>query len=232
MGEIFRKAYLVFAWLGKEDKYSRFATKWMREAELKALSIEEYNDLSTFFSRTYWSRLWIVQKLILAQRVVFICGGTMFSWHNIQIINAGVPVGTGGYYDRINAPNASALCSPYLNSDFITLDSVLESVHGQAKFQCQLPPDVVYGLLSLIAPTARIPVDYSLSLTELMMSVVDRMLSSHQKHQPVEYSRHLLYMQNLLVHVIEACCRAMGIPRPPELDSQSLGSKVRNYYTE
>jgi hypothetical protein len=223
MGEIFRRAYNVIAWLGMEDDNSRFTITWMQKVERRAaqLSIKEKNYLWAFFSRRYWSRLWIVQELLLAQEVVFLCGTMTFTWHDIPTICL------RDAYMMYNTPNASALCQLFQQSKPLTLSSALQSIHGKASFQCTLPHDVVYGLLGLVSPTERVPVDYSMSLTEMIVQVVDHALPYLVEIDVYEAPDAVLPSLQLLLDV---CYRAMGIPWVQQLDLKFSCSKVVQYF--
>jgi hypothetical protein len=222
MGEIFRRAHLVIAWVGKEDKDSEFTIKWMKRTDLVAtdLSLDQQEHLWAFFSRNYWSRVWIVQELILASEVVFMCGYTTFTWHDIQT------VGSGNSYMMYNAPNVSALCRLRLDAKPKTLRSALNSIHGSAPFQCQLPHDVVYGLLGLVSPTERVVVDYASTLQDVVTNVVEQSLSNIVEEIKNSQFRYEHFMVFALERVVDICCRAMSIPYPQTLNRRILWFKV------
>jgi hypothetical protein len=222
MGEIFRRAHLVIAWVGTEDKDSEFTIKWMKRTDLAAtdLSPDQQEHLWAFFSRNYWSRVWIVQELILASEVVFVCGCTTFTWHDIQ------KVGSGSSYMMYNAPNVSALCRLHLDAKPKTLRSALDAIHGNAPFQCHLPHDVVYGLLGLVSPTERVVVDYASTPQDVVTNVVEQSLPSiieevKRSQFPYEY-----FMVYALERLVDICCRAMSIPYLQTLDRRRLWFKV------
>jgi hypothetical protein len=191
----------------------------MQKAERTAaqLSTEEEEHLWASFSRSYWNRLWIVQELLLVQQVVFICGCATFTWHDIQ------KGSLGDTYMSITrrAPNASALCQLFQKSKPLALSSALHLIHGKALFHCELPHDVVYGPVGLVS------VDYSTSLTEVIVQVIDHALPSIVEVDPYKTPDWVLLSLELLLNV---CYRSMGITQPRELDLRFLCSKVVKYY--
>jgi hypothetical protein len=223
MGEIFRRAEVVFAWLGVEDVESRFTIDWMRKQKpaVLQLSFQEQENLWAFFSRSYWSRLWIVQELILAREVVFICGHATFTWRDLQ------KVCLGDDFMSYNAPKASALCRLYIKTEPATLLSALRSIHGKAPFQCELPQDVVYGLLGLVPPSERILADYSMTLEDLIVNILEHCLPYLKTDDPYGSPYVVAESGWLLINV---CLRAMDIPCPEYMTYEFLRSKVVKYF--
>jgi hypothetical protein len=97
MGDIFSKASEVIAWLGPERWNSDRAMEFMKyfgkvaaevlqkepmldwgkpisREECRAHDEESWFALDCLFFRRYWTRLWIVQELLLAKRVILRCG--------------------------------------------------------------------------------------------------------------------------------------------------------------
>lgn len=77
MGRIFRCASHTIAWLGPEADFSALAMGCMSNREL-ALTV--ISALRKLFNRTYFRRLWIVQEVVLAQKLHFACGQSTVSW--------------------------------------------------------------------------------------------------------------------------------------------------------
>lgn len=50
---------------------------------LDQLSEEDWSDLSNFFSRDYWTRIWVVQEIANAQSVELHCGRNSISWDSL-----------------------------------------------------------------------------------------------------------------------------------------------------
>ncbi|KAH8647728.1 heterokaryon incompatibility protein-domain-containing protein [Xylariales sp. PMI_506] len=104
MGDIYRKAQVCIVWLGEKDDYAMVALQvavnlienpettkelgmfqdrkvknWPRALDfcsraMHKLSNEEHIALAAFTSRLWFSRIWVLQEAILAQRGVILCG--------------------------------------------------------------------------------------------------------------------------------------------------------------
>lgn len=82
----------VIVWLGKEDDDSDVAVSMVADfngSSRSALaSTNETQDslkpLSMLFSRPYWSGLWILQEIILAQQLLVCCGTMVYSWSQLE----------------------------------------------------------------------------------------------------------------------------------------------------
>ena len=101
MFEIYTKASVVVAWLGEEDKYTVPALRllyglsglwdwWSDDAKAAIRHLahnEEFKSfwlaLGHFFARTWWTRMWIVQEIVLAKDAILVCGRWCVSWDRL-----------------------------------------------------------------------------------------------------------------------------------------------------
>ncbi|KAI4184727.1 MAG: hypothetical protein L6R41_004543 [Letrouitia leprolyta] len=110
MKDIYANASHVFVWLGEEDEYTRPALELLitlgskdldvlrevdplspwaetkpRTREVLGLSIEEgdWKALAYFYRRAWFSRVWILQEVRMAQRTVYYCGNYNVSMDNL-----------------------------------------------------------------------------------------------------------------------------------------------------
>lgn len=88
MGSIYRKAKAVVVWLGDEDDFSAIAIsaldnlssrRGMQQAP-EATNVALVN----FFSRPWFSRVWVVQEFSPGRDVTFMCGQHSFRWEKIE----------------------------------------------------------------------------------------------------------------------------------------------------
>lgn len=103
MGAIYSQAQRVIAWLGREDEASTTAFRLFAQAAqgpvrltesqhggrrdmMEIPTTQELENLRQFCSRPYWSRLWIVQELLLAHDVTIQCGRQWTDWTNMYTI--------------------------------------------------------------------------------------------------------------------------------------------------
>ncbi|KAH8807332.1 heterokaryon incompatibility protein-domain-containing protein [Xylogone sp. PMI_703] len=113
MGTIYKQAELCIAWLGEGDSHTRLAlrvsSEWGNSAELRSAYLdgyyptkfrnlfgirfaaaqdEEIISLAVLLSRTYFSRIWIFQEVILARKVMLICGAQNCNFLSILRMSA------------------------------------------------------------------------------------------------------------------------------------------------
>lgn len=79
MGEVFQRAVEVLVWLGAEDETSNQAMEMVAsranlDQEIPKSSVREYDTVERLLSRSYFSRLWIVQEVMLAEKITLFCG--------------------------------------------------------------------------------------------------------------------------------------------------------------
>ena len=102
MGRIYQSATGVLAWLGLLDDSSIVAIEYLSEfgmelEELRRLNTDAFDiykkikAITSFCTRDYWSRLWIIQELVVASRVTLHCGTWSSDWALISsfVTNAG-----------------------------------------------------------------------------------------------------------------------------------------------
>jgi hypothetical protein len=84
MRHIFAKAKLVVAWLGPEQNGSNdaitYCSRPAHEALIGYVPGEIVEALNIMYQRPYWSRLWIVQELCVANEILLVCGRATMTW--------------------------------------------------------------------------------------------------------------------------------------------------------
>lgn len=107
MGKIYRQAHLVNVWLGPAAHDSDILIKACNTISIPATmrGIKGYQRatsnliealhsfgpsvnlaLDASFRRSYWSRLWIIQEVILAKDIVVFCGTEKTPWQNLFLL--------------------------------------------------------------------------------------------------------------------------------------------------
>lgn len=156
--------------------------------------------LAALCSSPYWNRLWIVQEILLAKKLTIYAGienGMSFSWDEwskarkalgnipaewqlppvamdaLEIIMSSLPV----HFDKQRERGAGSW----------PLHALLSMCESSL---CQEPRDKIYGLLSLAADfqAGDIAIDYSKSLFDLYIDIVEFHNSSHRKRQELSFS--------------------------------------------
>ncbi|EHK50826.1 hypothetical protein TRIATDRAFT_210557 [Trichoderma atroviride IMI 206040] len=89
MGDIYRQARVVLVWLGpatpESDVIFDMCETHVVSAEHDALATISWEGeigdaLDTIYQRSYWTRLWIIQELLLAKSIIFFCGPKLTTW--------------------------------------------------------------------------------------------------------------------------------------------------------
>lgn len=127
MGDIYRHAHEVIAWLGPagEDGYPAFDLFLTISAESQHtengkhwgpasnpgttsvnLRAEELKAVISLLARSWWRRMWTVQELLLAKKLTFMCG-------NRQLPAEDMFATSDSYYAHVES-----CCEPYFRSTF------------------------------------------------------------------------------------------------------------------
>lgn len=157
--------------------------------------------LADFFARTYWSRLWILQEVMLAKKLEVMCGYNRVKWESLSttmrwvddLVAAGsVSEIRGAFTDQaddvadlrlrtLNYPDAKHIIPPNVRAILRRAElASRQSTNSWAPLssgdfadsKCENILDRIYGLLGLLPKDANIAVDYSKSAEELMIHVL------------------------------------------------------------
>ena len=181
MGQLFSQASLVSSWLGPAQKNDDKAMGLIRR---RNLDVEPWYwpTITTFCNREYWTRMWIVQEIIQAKRLLLLCGSQTLSFSDLYdfVIDLNdykkVPYGPDGeiwlqpLIKGINSSGLRAVVSvretlekKSKTRERFTLHSAITHTYKQ---QCADDRDRVYALLSLVPSTSIVP-NYSKSIGDL-----------------------------------------------------------------
>ncbi|KAL8948149.1 MAG: hypothetical protein Q9222_005637 [Ikaeria aurantiellina] len=90
MKEIYREASRVLMWLGESDRDIRRAMTFLKRRRLFQLLTEDELDpfipgLTKIFERPWWSRIWVVQEILVATKPPLLgCGRKWLSWEDLS----------------------------------------------------------------------------------------------------------------------------------------------------
>jgi hypothetical protein len=208
MGEIYRKAKSVIAWLGEEGEHDAAAFELMRHLcpSSKAPTKEEMlkdvfswtlftedltlypgivntsAGLSSLWSRPWFSRVWIVQEMVVTDNLTFRSGKSVieseiFFRGSLRLTRSSyitaLALGRISVPDRIHFKN---LLSIYLLRLEIKLDEaernsthLLDIVNRTRTLQATDPRDKVYALIGLATDTSHDYIDYAKDLREVLI---------------------------------------------------------------
>lgn len=149
MSMIFSSATAVLSWLGNDPISEKAARDFNAKKQVSALI--------QLLRNPYFSRMWIIQEVLLAREVQVLCGRVWISFadmHQCMTRNPQV---------EKSVENASAylLRDYHKNQHTRNLAQCVESYHRNI---CKLPQDKVYALQGLVRAEERIKVYYDESV--------------------------------------------------------------------
>jgi len=174
MGEIFGKAERVNTWLGFADAEIDEAFTCVKEIARtqrdeswpvpQTISEQAKQSMSLFQGRTYWSRAWIIQELVLARDISFFWETSSLSWWDIM--------SAVSMFEKERAPTIRAIAA--MRDSDAGQRSFEELFARFGHLECALDHDEFYSLYDMVKDTLNLgsdfPLpDYALYITEVFM---------------------------------------------------------------
>jgi len=210
MGEIYRGAHLVRVWLGKSRYGSSEAIAFLQRLAgpdygHHQRSANPWESLLGLCCRKYWTRIWIVQELLLARQGIVHCGDDQVSLSECtraqavlaEMVNSRGATRTIGGAPRtirkiVQSPAMKLLQKRQRNNK----SGIFELLDAFRQSQCSLRHDKLYGLLGLAkdVPTGSFITDYDLELFDVMVDLVLLYLKLRpQTPRSVSFLRNKVY---------------------------------------
>ena len=222
MADLYGSASAVYAWLGAGDRSTNVAIEfvnklrvappeWRKSPEARKMRRAGRVGFHSLAKRIFWSRLWIIQEVVLAKQLHVVVDRGMVDWN--WITSAFEKVKFNGfsshYLDSEHKEvfkHIRALRKAQTRGSHPEISSLLNDFRY---CQCQDPRDRVYGMLGLLdAQTrSRILVDYSHTLIELFV-LNSRLLgprSSKAKELIVQYPALDIFDSSIFESVAQTC---------------------------
>lgn len=193
MKTIYEKATEVIVWLGpsyqdsdlaiqlvRELYQHRNSTRWITKRFSKPDIREKLLSLWNVLSRDYWGRIWIVQELTVAKRIVFYCGGNSLKAKHLYTVqqlfrrmleldgfsrDLLCDVLPGNAYARSRLLDGGIQAMSYWKQELVSIrPSFYNYLLHHFKRQASDPRDMIYGLAALANETSnyKVVVDYNL----------------------------------------------------------------------
>ena len=121
--------------------------------------------LKALFRRRYWTRLWVIQEIMQARRLLLLCGDRCIQWAALEAFQDWIRLNRELKFNQFH--NTKGILPRPVHS---ILESKRRWGHGHewtasyrslrhvittyADFECELAVDKVYGLLGLVFPEA------------------------------------------------------------------------------
>jgi hypothetical protein len=191
MRQIYERAQRVTVWLGPESESSSLAFNFMkfisadrRKRAMKSEKLDgtahysgfqkELEAVKKLCQRPYWERLWIVQEVVVSQVAELYCGRDHMSWDDFSRFQKCLEDGDieADGDDSIQKSLAFNLDQyrAYQQTDYSNLIELLESFSSSLCFEVR---DKIYGLVGLAKDTADFRIDYSRSLFDIFVDVIE-----------------------------------------------------------
>jgi hypothetical protein len=214
-----------------------YGSEWMHASITKQPKFWE--ELAAIFELPYWSRLWIIQEVVLARKLSLLWGVDMCDWDSFS----GFRLTLKSYLGSANSLPTSIIPTVYsVSSNFATtLNKYRESWRYESRSFtgvlmlglhtfCQDPRDKVFGLLGLEQRYSGGPldlekckslIDYSTTLVQVWRSVI--LLS---QSEPKSETSTIRFSQDILKSILGP---ASPVSAPHELELPSdFGSEERS----
>jgi Heterokaryon incompatibility protein (HET) len=192
MYRIYSQTRKVLVWLGPTSEDSVVAmklikdlSKWnRREHPIGTSWAPKYDQaecraLERLLLRSYWSRVWIIQEVMLASQLIIYCGSLFVPWESLGFGNAvklyffficpkcpwrsgGDPNSMASFLDANRIKGRPLAAEKYDLRDWMRISGTSISTD---------PRDKIYGLLAITSDGDRIVVDYSKSLSTVYRDV-------------------------------------------------------------
>jgi hypothetical protein len=218
MRQIYSKAHSVWIWLGEADlgTHSDLAMQFL-ESQKPTVDKEFENPkfwdpkraraVSALFERTYWTRIWIVQEVLLARKATLLCGSKQVQWTKLLhlITNLQIVADRGQAFCIIGASNILASPAAVIvrakfnwNESSQPLSKLLELYRYQHSTDIR---DKVYALHGLASDSDGIRVDYTLHPIDLFVTVIYHACLNGTQSKP-----ELLWFAIMMCAVLEVYC--------------------------
>lgn len=147
MGRIYRQAAHTVAWLGPDVVSTALAVHFLTdltndpEQQARGLTSEERESLVEFCGRFYFQRMWIVQEVVSARKIHFVCGQIVCSLE--QLISLW---DTTGPFDRAIA---ELVAEEQLSDLSQQLINAKDNFNGESWCRQLTPRQLLHNLLSI-----------------------------------------------------------------------------------
>ncbi|CAN9097811.1 unnamed protein product [Alternaria alternata] len=194
MAEVYGNSHTVITWL--DDSCYQPLQRTMD-------GTFEYKHFEQIFGNRYFTRIWIVQEIVLAQKVQIMSGDLLVDWLHFRR--------TFSELERTMLRRNNNIAT-WLFSDVMTrnpsgpkskfLWSLSDRLDLYSQFECEDPRDKVYGLLGIVNRSSSVPeIDYNKSIQQVYFDTV-RILLTEKGEEP---HNGLLEISAKLSHDMHLC---------------------------
>ncbi|POS68651.1 hypothetical protein DHEL01_v212955 [Diaporthe helianthi] len=198
MKRIYSTASSVYTWLGRESEDSRLAMDLLGNKRMKPLGdqvhdrnpiweSQEGKAIRDIFERPYWSRMWIIQEIIHANRLTVWCGPQRVEWPvldrlylTMKALEEENQLGNHPYATEIMRSPAFVMVwqrAHWRHPETPTpkLQTLIETFQG---WECTDIRDKVYALVSMADHKTAVLPDYARSPRQIYQDVLSQGFAS------------------------------------------------------
>ena len=207
MKSIYGDATVVRVWLGEEadgSKKAMWALERMADEqnigsfmESKVIKNQDLKNLIALLQRPWWSRIWVLQEVVLAKKVTIHCGGASLSDKTFERLVKDIEYLVRSYY-TIPDDIEFTVCSEFYNT-LIHAFRRIKYLWGHKQLpskdipfaftmvlglgvssHCSDPRDSIYGFLGLVDgfTTSEIEPDYTISASRVFQNTAVKLTLS------------------------------------------------------
>ncbi|KAF3061497.1 Heterokaryon incompatibility protein 6, OR allele [Daldinia childiae] len=186
MRDIYSKASQVLVYMGPaadDSDDAMVALNMLSQAVEPDLSSSQKLGLEHIFKRRYFSRVWVIQEIIMARKVTLYCGDKSISWTSFSDLQ--VP------YRYIHNVPWLLEYSKGNNKRMSDLDDLLRLLDATSSCQASDPRDNVFAMLGLLRNSISegLGPDYLLSKEEVYIGIASYLILRHGKTEILFYPK-------------------------------------------
>jgi hypothetical protein len=185
MHQIYSQAHQVIVWLGDGEDGGCSALSWVAgtSSDSKPNEVELYEKLCALFNNPYWSRMWIIQEIMYAQKLAIRCGTVEVDWEDIQLFfnlfhktlhprnctrkdSRQILDSKAGKILRLKTMYRDGEQRPGHQFTLLTL------MRWTKPWSCTDRRDKVFALVALTSLSGRFQIDYGMSVDQLYEAVL------------------------------------------------------------
>ena len=203
MKRIYSTASYVYIWLGAEAEDSDCAMDWLKRKASQKLRPRgpgyhpiwnrvQGKALVRLCERPYWRRMWIIQEILHAERIVMWCGSKWVEWNVIEQLYLTLKSLQDEAWDAhhesvLGVLHSAAAVMAWQRAHWrhpsVTAPRLQTLVEVFQEWQCGDVRDKVFALVSMASRDTAIEPDYSLTVRDVFVAVRDKHADSDWKFE-------------------------------------------------
>ncbi|KAL4732800.1 heterokaryon incompatibility protein-domain-containing protein [Aspergillus similis] len=222
MRDIYAGANLTVVWLGQATNSSDLAIRYIANPGLPTQETKSALEkaLQSLLEQPYWSRIWIVQELMLAKDVIFYCGRNSFSWHHLASLRQKIKT-HAVHHDSfgISKCTGSVMIAQKTLWDSLPQDDphlpLSDLLITYGKHKSSDIRDRVYALLGLASENS-VRVNYNLSVEDIYIEVLEAICKERNPRHQLSTIEATLQKMLCLQEVLRRPWTSSGHPTPAD----------------